>query len=1087
MLLAVEQGFMLQSDLDKKLRARIPPLILFLRSRGRRYAEAECFFLTNVHQFIPSQIQAADFIRDYMNSVDGEGLGFYKAFAKSQLAKYQISSSPESARLYLNESQRFYASEGCLHHLANIDFIRVRDFQNATHTLPNRIDQLCSLIGRYRSLGDCWMLLITFRLALYLVSPDDVKLWGKIESISQDMERSLQAAGDVSTLHVARVVKLLKLSTRLQESEETRRHLVEYLDKRSAELTPDLYGFIFEGLYNCYCTLGDFELAAKYAKMETESEVAKLVESRMSDAVYHLAGARKSQLKRTLENINGGTSEANQRQALTDSFLNITHKLERWADWDLRNERIAQRHSKCSQLVSMYCALHKYCPNQGYSEKIDFWTKERQPKDDSQVSLPSMLTQYIQLMAHKKYEEGYEFAEKAMKDFSLDSTHSAWDLAQARRIVVLGMQGCFPLIEAKSLDLAREWREKQLKWLLEDTYLFYLDRSSEELLDRADLLCWVMSGYMEFFPNDRAICLNLMVQLFRLTDRVCYDLRHSLKGDLGVSQLLRRRIIASKDNVRSFYEHAAAFFVQVGDQKNAWYWIQRKRGQALLDMIAERSSAYEQIESTFTNDGTIRELLSKEDTLVSEMANANATDYLAAVENLTSHREEMKKIPALRRVFDESPHNNHEYWNDLGDIWSIADWLPTGTNIILIDWFVTPNPIPRRQKIYWLSRDLKRKDSTPECKQLTIGLDYIDKWIAKYLQFPNDREKPLEKEPRAIRKLEGLLDGLAKICKPGDLVILTPPAQFASIPIHAIPMERVAWIERNPIIYSSSFSLYRECLKCGRVKSPVLSNAVLTAAYEEPGYEAERKDILKHVEATAGMLGGQTILGTELTSTAFRKVLTSAPWIHYHGHAYYDRSEVLRQSFVLSGEQRKDGRQAEVDSAREMDSVSDEVVASMQATSLYTEDMPHHDGALLSTHLLKDSSQVTVSDIFTLDLSKNHPFVCSIACESGLQTIAAGDEPLGLVTALFVAGASSVLGTLWPIYSSTGRKFASHFYQSIEKQRRAAEERTDVKVKVLNLALAVQEATIKVKNEGADPHSWAAFVLHGAGFYIYEL
>jgi hypothetical protein len=77
--------------------------------------------------------------------------------------------------------------------------------------------------------------------------------------------------------------------------------------------------------------------------------------------------------------------------------------------------------------------------------------------------------------------------------------------------------------------------------------------------------------------------------------------------------------------------------------------------------------------------------------------------------------------------------------------------------------------------------------------------------------------------------------------------------------------------------------------------------------------------------------------------------------------------------------------------------------------------------------------------------------------------MAAGNEPLGLVTALFVAGASSVLGTLWPIYSSTGRRFAIHFYQSIEKQRIAVEARTVVKVKVLNLALAVQEATIIVK------------------------
>ncbi|MCJ1298943.1 hypothetical protein MMC08_001734 [Hypocenomyce scalaris] len=153
-----------------------------------------------------------------------------------------------------------------------------------------------------------------------------------------------------------------------------------------------------------------------------------------------------------------------------------------------------------------------------------------------------------------------------------------------------------------------------------------------------------------------------------------------------------------------------------------------------------------------------------------------------------------------------------------------------------------------------------------------------------------------------------------------------------------------------------------------------------------------------------------------------------------------------------------------------------EIESAVEGISIEPPPLP---AALLSAHLLENSSQLAVSDIFTLNLSKNHPFVCSIACDSGLQDVAAGDEPLGLVTALFCAGASSVLGTLWPIRSSTGRRFTKVFYESIERQRRVEEER-DSKVKVLNLVAAVREASLEVKKEMGDPYSWAAFILHGA-------
>lgn len=136
---------------------------------------------------------------------------------------------------------------------------------------------------------------------------------------------------------------------------------------------------------------------------------------------------------------------------------------------------------------------------------------------------------------------------------------------------------------------------------------------------------------------------------------------------------------------------------------------------------------------------------------------------------------------------------------------------------------------------------------------------------------------------------------------------------------------------------------------------------------------------------------------------------------------------------------------------------------------------------------LSENSYLSVSEILTLSLNMgNSPFVCCIACDSGVQDIGTGQEPLGLVSALLCAGASAVLGTLWPIRSDVGRLFSRHFYDHIETQIEQGPPLNAIGKKVLNLAQAVQYSTLQVKVEYEYPYNWAPFVLYGSPFYLYK-
>jgi CHAT domain-containing protein len=347
---------------------------------------------------------------------------------------------------------------------------------------------------------------------------------------------------------------------------------------------------------------------------------------------------------------------------------------------------------------------------------------------------------------------------------------------------------------------------------------------------------------------------------------------------------------------------------------------------------------------------------------------------------------------------------------------------------------------------------------------------------------------PLEEEWKAIRELRDLLTNLEGLSKPGDLIVLSTLGELSGISIYDISFDgapETVMIERNPVIYSSGLNLFRRCLERAQGSIPAqsassLEDAFFTSAFEEGGYEDERSAIFSHLRDIAQTFRSKTLLGEGLTLTAIRRALTTASWIHYHGHAFYARTEALNQCLVLG--RLKEGER-EVQSRIQPKGLENmrlrlEVEMPLKA--------PLTDREVeLSHHLLQGSSRLTVADVFAMDLSNTNPVVMNIACDSGIQEFSQGDDPLGFVSAFFCAGASSVLGTLWPIRSDLGRLFSKTLYDSMAKQDRGiASTATESQQRFLNLAFAFRDATLAVKKANPEPYFWASFVLQGAPIYI---
>jgi CHAT domain-containing protein len=106
---------------------------------------------------------------------------------------------------------------------------------------------------------------------------------------------------------------------------------------------------------------------------------------------------------------------------------------------------------------------------------------------------------------------------------------------------------------------------------------------------------------------------------------------------------------------------------------------------------------------------------------------------------------------------------------------------------------------------------------------------------------------------------------------------------------------------------------------------------------------------------------------------------------------------------------------------------------------------------------------LTLRDAAALPLSGT--MITLSACETGLSRIAPGDEMVGLVRGFLMAGAPTVLSTLWTVDDAGTAELMGSFYRALRAGGSAAQ--------------ALRQAQLAVRETRAHPYFWAPFALHG--------
>ena len=128
----------------------------------------------------------------------------------------------------------------------------------------------------------------------------------------------------------------------------------------------------------------------------------------------------------------------------------------------------------------------------------------------------------------------------------------------------------------------------------------------------------------------------------------------------------------------------------------------------------------------------------------------------------------------------------------------------------------------------------------------------------------------------------------------------------------------------------------------------------------------------------------------------------------------------------------------------------------------FASDAPLTSGLLLARGQEPDG-RLAVSDLYKLHLDAD--LVTLSGCETGLATIAGGDDLIGLTRGFFHAGARTVVASLWEVPDASTEKLMLSFYRNLGG---------------LDKREALRHAAIETREIYPAPRHWAAFFLTGS-------
>ncbi|MBX9851487.1 MAG: CHAT domain-containing protein, partial [Cytophagaceae bacterium] len=209
------------------------------------------------------------------------------------------------------------------------------------------------------------------------------------------------------------------------------------------------------------------------------------------------------------------------------------------------------------------------------------------------------------------------------------------------------------------------------------------------------------------------------------------------------------------------------------------------------------------------------------------------------------------------------------------------------------------------------------------------------------------------------------------------------------------------------------------------------------------GTEVEVKKITEDISHHGWM--SKTFVGATATEKNIKNI-ASPKVIHIATHGFFEKDDDISKK-----DENKQGKNPLLKSG---------LMLAGASVTLYNRE--HHIFNSENIETKQEDGILTAFEVINLNLDHTDLVVLS-ACETGLGEVKNGEGVYGLQRAFIIAGAQSLIISLWKVDDATTQKLMTIFYREW--------------VKTGNKNLAFKRAQTKLKEEFPDPYYWGAFIM----------
>jgi CHAT domain-containing protein len=555
------------------------------------------------------------------------------------------------------------------------------------------------------------------------------------------------------------------------------------------------------------------------------------------------------------------------------------------------------------------------------------------------------------------------------------------------------------------------------------------------------------------------------------------ELRHDLAALKSSSSLIGKTGFTSaiagvnqlRDVAYRVYRHELLF--NPGDKEaqiNLWNWVQKSKGRALTDAMGLSVRIPAELLQTVQTDQNLNQKLARWDAVNLELKEAlqkpSSSDSANDIFYLRIRRNEVKQelllVDELADLINVVEGRAIQY-TEIENILSTAKKADEKNEnaIVLVDWLYVTNIWGGRELYFFAIRYSGGPESNTSLSFFPQGAAYdpVNSWIARHLQEKDlQAAQPSFKatSPSAstafaeLQKLNSIILPLKSIAQPGDTLVLCPTDSLHRLPLHAMYLpssdaKNELLIERNPVVYCHSLSIFRFCVYSWFEASESYEDTYGMASGFFPLNLRELEGIDDYTlrERATQALRSLILEEEAVIQTSFYKNVNQSKMVFFLGHVHDAGSAPLESHLVLyevPGQERRNC---------------------------------HH----LVTEIVR------AADILENAQLSRGAHVILISCASGLVHSKATDEYLGLLPAFIYSGARSTVSTLWPIKQVSGVEFSNSYFENWMNSR--------VGSGIANLAKCMQGAVLELLGQYPvhDLDKWGAFVFHGYWMYANKI